>query len=198
VIRITAAILAAALVAGCAAPPSTPTLPAAFPPRAILVERPIVPPDVPMIDHTGRPARLSDFRGRHVLIFFGNVDCSQDCVDGLRYFEDVKRSLGARDDVAYVMVGTDNKVNTPEVLRRYLEQADPGFVGLTAERGPMRELAVRFGIHTYERPDGALAPHAPFLYLLDPQGRLIYFFQDGLAPMRIAEVMRAELGPESH
>jgi cytochrome oxidase Cu insertion factor (SCO1/SenC/PrrC family) len=53
----------------------------------------------------------------------------------------------------------------------------------------MRELAVKFGIHTYERSDGALAPHAPFTYLLDPDGRLIYFFQDGLPAQDIARVL---------
>jgi protein SCO1/2 len=183
-------IICVAALAACAPSPGTPTPSPPLPPRAILVERPIVPPDVAMVDHLGRPAQLSDFRGKFVLVFFGNVDCAQDCVDGVSTFEDVKRELGPRGDLAYVMVGTDATVDAPEALRRALAQVDPEFIGLTAERGPMRELAIRFGVHTYERPDGALAPHAPFLYLLDPQGQLIYFFQDGMAPEQIAAVIR--------
>jgi cytochrome oxidase Cu insertion factor (SCO1/SenC/PrrC family) len=57
----------------------------------------------------------------------------------------------------------------------------------------MRELAGKFGIHTYLRRDGALAPHAPFVYLLDPAGRLIYFFQDGLPPAEMARVLTTVL-----
>jgi protein SCO1/2 len=184
----------ACLLSACAVLTGTPTPAPTLPPRAIRVERPIVPPDVPMLDQQGKPATLSDFRGKYVFTFFGNVDCQEDCVEGVPMFEQVKQRLGERDDLAYVMVGTDRNADAPAVLRAYLGQADPAFIGLTAEQGAMRELAIRFGIHTYLRKDGALAPHAPFMYLLDKEGRLIYFFQRGLTADQIAgkimQVMR--------
>jgi protein SCO1/2 len=179
----------ACLLGACAYLPATPAPAATFPPRAIRVERPIVPPDVPMLDQQGQPAVLSDFRGKYVFTFFGNVVCQEDCVDGVPMFEQVKARLGERDDLRYVMVGTDRDADAPMVLRNYLVGADPSFIGLTAERPAMRELAVKFGIHTYLRKDGALAPHAPFMYLLDKEGKLIYFFQRGLSAGQIAETI---------
>ena len=186
--------LAVTLAAAACAPfvgELTPTLP---PPLAIRVERPITPPDVPMVDQGGCPARLSDFRGKLALVHFTNLKCLPDalCVDGVAQFVRVKRLLGARDDVVYLVIGMDEQADSPVRLKAYLAQADPSFIGLTARREDMRALALRFGIHTYERADGALAPHAPFLYLLDRKGRLVYFFQDGLPAETIAAVVRAE------
>lgn len=149
-----------------------------------------MPPDVPMLDQNGKPATLSDLRGKYVFTFFGNVECQEDCVDGVPMFVQVKERLGERDDLVYVMMGMDSQADAPEILRDYLSQADPAFIGLTAEKPAMREFAVKFGIHTYLRKDGALAPHAPFMYLLDQEGRLVYFFQRGLSAGQIAEVIQ--------
>lgn len=178
------------LLSACAVLPGTPAPAPTLPPRAIRVERPIVPPDVPMLDQNGQPATLSDLRGKYVFTFFGNVECQEDCVDGVPMFAQVKARLGERDDIAYVMMGTDMQADAPAVLRAYLGQADPSFIGLTAEQPAMREFAVKFGIHTYLRKDGALAPHAPFMYLLDKEGRLVTFFQRGLSADQIAEAIQ--------
>ncbi len=189
-------IAIACLLGACTPLPATPSPAPTLPPRAIRVERPIVPPDVPMLDQDGRPATLSDFRGRHIFTFFGNVDCQEDCVEGVPMFERVKQRLGERDDLAYVMVGTDRDKDAPAILREYLAKADPSFIGLTAEQPAMREFAVRFGIHTTLRSDGALAPHAPFMYLLDKEGRLVYFFQRGLSADQIAETIQKVMAEE--
>jgi protein SCO1/2 len=193
VMKRTISLLIALLLAACTptfAPTPTTTPAPTFAPRAIRVEQPITPPDVPMLDQAGRPTRLSDLRGRLALVFFGNVDCESDCVDGRAIFQQVKQALGPRQDVAYVMVGTDDATDSPAALTQYLAEVDPTFIGLTAARADMRTLAMRFGIHTYVRPDGALAPHAPFTYLLDRDGRLIYFFQDGLGVSAIVDALQ--------
>ena len=181
--------VAAVFLAGCAVLPA-PTPEPTYVPKAIFVENPIVPPDVPMLDQDGRPAKLSDFRGKFVFVTFSNIACSEACVDGLPLFQQIKRTLGRRNDVVYVMVGTDIHADSPSALKHYLAQYDASFIGLTAEQSDMRSLAVRFGIHTFLRDDGALAPHAPFTYLLDKQGRLVYFFQDGLSAQQVVDAAK--------
>jgi len=164
-------------------------------PRAIRVEYPIVPPDVPMLDQDGQPAALSRFRGRVVLIFFGNIQCRESpCVDALPKFLAIKQALGARSaEVVFIMVGADREADSPAALKQHLAQFDPTFIGLTAERSAMRQLAVRFGIHTSEDETGLLVPHAPFIYLLDRQGRLLYFIQDGVPVGEIVKVVERVL-----
>ncbi len=186
-------LLVAALLGACAFMP-VPTPEPTSPPRAIRVDYPITPPDVPMLDQDGHPARLSDFRGRVVLIFFSNIQCREACVDALPQFQEIKRMLGPRSaELTFVMVGTDYVADAPGALKAHLSRYDPSFVGLTAERSDMRQLALRFGIHMYENRDGSLAPHAPFIYLLDQQGRLLYFVQEGVATQEIAEIVKGVL-----
>lgn len=183
-------MLATALLAACASFAPTPTPEPTFPPRAIRVDYPITPPDVPMVDQDGHPAKLSDFRGRPVLIFFSNIRCPESCVNALPQFQEIKQALGARSaELAFVMVGADRAADGPSALKQHLSHYDPAFVGLTAERSDMRQLALRFGIHMYENRDGLLVPHAPFIYVLDRQGRLLYFVQDGVATAEIIQIV---------
>jgi len=193
------ALALALMLAACspAAMFSAPTpLPDGLPtraPKAIFVETPIVPPDVPMIDVNGRSVTLSTLRGKFVFVTVSNIDCVQACTDGLTLFRAVKHLLGERSDVAYLLIGTDIKVDSPRAMKAYLAEFDPAFLGYTAERAQMRDLLVHFGIHTFIRSDGALAPHAPFTYLIDRQGRLVYFFQTGLTPLQVVEAARKVL-----
>ena len=92
------------------------------------------------------------------------------------------------------MIGTDIVADSPRAMKAYVAKFDPTFIGFTSERGSMRELVVRFGIHSFIRDDGALAPHAPFTYLLDQQGRLVYFFQDGLSTAQVVEAAKNVIG----
>lgn len=188
-------VLAATTLLGACAPfLPAPTPEPTFPPRAIRVDYPITPPDVPMLNQDGQPAKLSDFRGRLVLIFFSNIRCREACVDALPQFQEIKRALGPRSaELTFVMVGTDRFADEPSALKQHLSRYDPTFVGLTAERSDMRQLALRFGIHMYENRDGLLAPHAPFIYLLDRRGRLLYFVQDGVATSEIVRIVRGVL-----
>jgi len=177
----------------CACAPAAQPEPT-FAPRAIRVDYPIVPPDVPMLDQDGQPAALSRFRGRVTLIFFSNIVCQESCVDALPQFQAVKRALGARSvEVVFVMVGADQQADSPAALKQHLIRYDPAFVGLTAERSAMRQLATRFGIHIYENAKGVLVPHAPFIYVLDRQGRLLYFIQDGVPVAEITAIVQRVL-----
>ncbi|MCS7057214.1 MAG: SCO family protein, partial [Thermoflexales bacterium] len=189
------ALLATTLfLAACTPLAPVPTPEPTFAPRAIRVDYPITPPDVPMLDQHGHPAKLSDFRGRPALIFFGNVRCAESCINALPQFKEIKQALGPRSaELTFVMVGADRTADGPSALKRHLRRYDPAFVGLTAERSDMRQLALRFGIHMYENPDGLLVPHAPFIYLLDRQGRLLYFIQDGVATSEIVRIVREVL-----
>lgn len=192
--KVMTALAAVLVLGGCAAsgvPEPVPTLP----PRAIRVEYPIVPPDVPLVDHEGRPTRLSDFRSRVALIAFVNLRCrEQGCVQALPTFNAVARDLGARaTEIAFILVGVDEHEDNPAALKAHIAAQPAPVVGVTAPRAVMRELTLRFGIHAYENREGVLVPHAPFFYVLDPQGRLIYFLQDGLPAEEIAQVLREVL-----
>jgi hypothetical protein len=57
-----------------------------------------------LTDHTGRPRRLEDFRGKAVVVFFGFTHCPDVCPTTLADFASAVKRLGAdadRERVAY-------------------------------------------------------------------------------------------------
>jgi protein SCO1/2 len=166
------------------APPQiTPT------PGGLAVEQSHPVPDFTLTDQNGKPVRLSDWRGKAVLMFFGYTHCPDVCPMAMADFRQVKRALretsAALDDkVVYVMISVDGDRDTPEVMKRYVETFDPTFVGLTGDPKSVAQIGLDYGEKSeIQKPAGTqagyLVAHTSFSYLIDPKGywRVAYPFQ---------------------
>lgn len=90
--------------------------------------------------------RLSDFRGRAVLLFFGYTSCPDACPLTMTRLRRVMELLGERRrDVQVLLVTVDPAVDTPRRLREYVQGFDLGFVGLTGAPETLTETARSFG-----------------------------------------------------
>ncbi len=174
-----AAAFAPAWLAGSQGPPPTPT------PGGMAVEPPKPMRDFTLTDQDGRPVKLSDLRGRAVLMFFGYTHCPDVCPLSMGDLRAVKKELGERaGEVAFVMVSVDGARDTPEVMKRYVGAFDPGFIGLTGDETAVHGIGADYGV-VFERqkPQGTaatyLVAHTSYTYLLDRQGRwrVTYPFQ---------------------
>jgi protein SCO1/2 len=141
--------------------------------------------DFELTDQTGKPVRLSDFRGRPLLLAFGYTQCPDICPLTLADFKAVKRELGTDAERAtFVLVSLDPERDTPEVLQRYLAVFDKSFVGLTGPDAQIRRLTDQLDAsYEKQKPDpesGAYSvAHTSFIYLFDVQGKwsMTYPFQ---------------------
>ncbi|MBW3553285.1 MAG: SCO family protein [Gemmatimonadetes bacterium] len=108
------------------------------------------------------PVRLSDYRGRVVLLFFGYTSCPDICPVTMARLRRVVEGLGdRRSDVQVILVTVDPAVDTPAKLREYVQSFDPGFVGLGGERATLAAVAADFGAWAGEAEDeAAVAPEA--------------------------------------
>ncbi|MCX6018624.1 MAG: SCO family protein [Chloroflexi bacterium] len=141
--------------------------------------------DFELTDQNGRQVKLSDFRGRPVLLAFGYTQCPDVCPLTLADFKQIKRNLGAdADRVAFVLVSIDPARDTPEVMQRYLAVFDSKFIGLTGPDARIRSITDQFDAsYEKQKPDAKSGSysvaHTSFMYLFDAQNKwqLTYPFQ---------------------
>jgi protein SCO1/2 len=163
---------------------------------------PIEPPspiaDFTMPATTGENVSLSDFRGKHVLIFFGYTHCPDFCPLTLAEFRRVKTMLG--DDaerVEFVFISVDGARDTVEQLNRYVTRFDPSFIGMQGDEATLARLTPDFGLfYQINEPDengNYLVDHSTPSYLVDPQGRLVTIFSFSAETEVIVEVLQARL-----
>jgi protein SCO1/2 len=128
-----------------------------------------------LTDHTGKPRRLEDFRGKAVVLFFGFTHCPDICPTTLADISHSIKQLGAdAERVQVLLVSVDPERDTQEALAKYVTAFDPRFLGLRGDLAATRKVAAEFKIYFEKRKqgDGYTVDHSGQSYVIDPQGRL--------------------------
>jgi protein SCO1 len=142
----------------------------------------IVPPQLmpnfELLDQNNRLTRLSDLRGKPVLLFFGYTHCPDVCPLNLVVFKRIKTALGERAaGVQFVFVSVDGERDTPAVMQHYIASFDPSFIGLTERAFVVAQVAAPYGARferkiTRTTQTEYVVGHTTDTYLLDGEGRL--------------------------
>lgn len=193
-------LLATVVLAGCGAPVSTAGSSSGASGAAASDGdgRNVIDPPKALIDwtmpgNTGKHVKLSDFRGKPVLLFFGYTHCPDFCPTTLGEFKQIKKQLGAQDDnVAFVFVSVDGERDTPEVLNRYVSTFDPSFVGVQGTSATLQPIAKDYGLYAKKNTDGTV-DHTSATYLIDKQGKLRVFYAFGVQPGTITADLQTML-----
>ena len=148
-----------------------------------------------LTDHEGRVRRLTDFRGKAVVLFFGYLQCPNFCpVTLLRYAQTMELLGEDAKRVQVLFVTLDPERDVPGALKEYFTAFHPSFLGLYDRPETTPELALRFRIY-YKKVPG-LTPgnyhidHAVFSYAYDPSGRLRLLLRDTLTAEQVADDLR--------
>lgn len=146
-------------------------------------------------DPAGQPRRLSDFRGKAVVIFFGYTQCPDVCPTTLSTLAEVMSLLGedARR-VQVLFVTLDPQRDTRELLANYVPRFHPSFIGLSGDAAATAAVAREFRVYYLQRP-GSLPghyslDHTATSYLYDPQGRLRLAEKQGENAEKLAADLR--------
>jgi protein SCO1/2 len=142
-------------------------------------------PDFTLTSHERKPMKLSDLRGKAVLIFFGYTHCPDVCPLSLADFRAVKKELreSARK-INFVMISVDGSRDTPAVMKAYVKGFDSDFIGMTGGEAEVRKVGLSYGVHFEKqqptRTEAAyLVAHTSYTYLLDSSGkwRMVFPFK---------------------
>jgi protein SCO1/2 len=155
--------------------------------RGSVITPPWTAPGINLHDQNGNPFTLSSQKGKVVLLYFGYVNCPDECPLTMAHVKLARESLGNRArDVQVIMVSTDPVRDTPQALKTFMEHFDPSFLGLTGSIPELQKVWRDYGV-TVE--DGG-ETHSTFLYVIDPAGNVRETFLPDTEPQDIAADIR--------
>ena len=152
-----------------------------------------------LVDHQGKSRADEDFRGEHLLIYFGYTYCPDVCPTALSDMALVMDALG--DEAAKlrpVFITIDPSRDTPERLKPYVANFHPKLVGLTGSETAVAAAAkayrVYFAKSNTEAGSGEyLMDHTSIIYLMGPDGRYLTHFSHGVTAENMAKRIREKL-----
>ena len=131
--------------------------------------------DFELLDPDGNTRRLTDFRGKVVMLFFGFVQCPDVCPTALQRAAAVRRLLGADGErIQIIFITVDPERDLPIILREYSAAFDAGVIGLYGTPEQTQETAKAFRIYFRKVPTGGgyTVDHTATSYIYDTEGRL--------------------------
>jgi len=150
--------------------------------RGGLVTPPLLKPRFVLTDTTGAPYDFWDrTQGLVALLFFGYAYCPDQCPMHMANIGAALKKLpaGIAEQVKLVFVTTDPARDTRVVLRRWLDNFDTHFVGLTGTEAALEAVQKAAGVPPAKKTLAAgnyLVAHANFVlaYTKDNRAHVIY------------------------
>lgn len=143
-----------------------------------------------LVDQEGRAAVFP--AGQWQLVFFGFTHCPDVCPVTLHKATQVMNQPGPQAATLKVtFISIDPERDKPDVVKQYIAAHGAGIQGLTGTLNETRNVGKEFEVVVRRYQDRETAAprfeHSAFLYLLDPQGRLVMFYPATVAAGGIAE-----------
>ncbi len=136
-------------------------------------------PDFTLTDQTGATVRLSQFKGKLVLLNFIYTRCVDVCPITTANLAQVQRQLIRRgwwaQDVIFLSVTTDPAYDSPPILAAYGKKyhADPrGWHFLTGRPDVVRRVYASYGVEVRSAPKG-LQEHLLPTFMIDRTGKVL-------------------------
>ncbi len=146
--------------------------------------------EIALTKSNGETFRLSDQKGKIVLLFFGYTSCPDVCPTTLAELNQVMEKLGdKRRQVQVVFVSVDPERDTPEKIQEYVVHFNEEFLGLTGSSKDLQIIWDNYGVFRdrveSESALGYIINHTARTYLIDMDGnlRLSYGFQTPVEDM---------------
>lgn len=145
-----------------------------------------------LTDQNGKQISDSDFRGKFMMVFFGFTNCPDLCPTTALIMSQTMEQL--KDDaknVVPIFISIDPERDTPDVLKTWLANFNPAFVGLTGTKEQLDKLQANYKTYSLKvddknAPDGHSFDHSGYIYLMDKAGKFLIVFTADSSPQTIA------------
>lgn len=177
-------LAAALLLAACSAESSNAVSPASAPAfrfEGSDVRADNLGGDFTLVAHDGRTIRLTDYRGKIVVLVFGFTHCPDVCPTHLLTYAQALAKLTPKEaeQIQLFFVSVDPARDRPALLAQYVPAFHPDFIGLTTADGSeeaafavMKQFRVTAAKQAPRKNGFYLVDHSTGTFLLDRQGRV--------------------------
>lgn len=156
-------------------------------------------PDFTLTDQTGRPVRLSQFRGEPVAVTFLYTRCpiATACPMTTAKFSRLDAALAEKGFGQLLTITVDPEHDTPRVLAEYAKRAGADarrWKFLTGDPKAVADVAERFGVLYY--PDRGQVVHTQAVAVLDAEGKVanVYYGSDWEPERVLRDMEKARKG----
>lgn len=144
-------------------------------------------PDFSLTNQSGQIVKLSDFRGKYTLMYFGYTHCTNECPATMAILMKTRSLLGNQaGQIQVLFVATDPNGDTPQAMGEFLNRFDPSFVGATGTQAELQSVWAAYGVTVLDGGE----THSNYVYLIDPSGNLRLTYPYPSTPEQIAADLR--------
>ena len=166
--------------------------PANYTYKATVIEPPALAFDFALEQVDKSIFRLSDQRGKIVLLYFGFTHCPDVCPTTL---VDVKRAFAelgeSAKEVVLVFITVDPERDTVEKMAEYATAFHPDFIALSGTEEDLAPIYERYGVYRekekVESEIDYLYAHTAIIYVIDKAGKWRMSFPFGMGSQPMAD-----------
>jgi protein SCO1 len=151
-----------------------------------VINPPVAAAEIKMTDHNGKIFQLSNVRGKVVLLYFGFVNCPDECPLTMAHIKQALEKLGDQaQNIEVVMISTDPVRDTPQALGNFLEAFNPAFIGIPGSPEELANIYKNYGVQVLDGGE----THSSYTYVIDQKGKLrLTFVPDALPEDIVADL----------
>lgn len=200
---ITLALVALAAGGAAVALRATQSPPAEF--QGGVLTPPVMAPDFTLPSAKGGDVRLSDYRGKVVLLFFGYTNCPDVCPTTMLEVANVRKQLTKEEAarVQVVFVSVDPERDVAARLSQYVERFDPTIVALRPADDAKAHEVVQLYQADFAKGEpnaggGYAVAHPASVYVIDPAGQWRLLLPFGMPVEALTDDVRLLLKETTH
>lgn len=157
------------------------------------IQSPLPANEIEMLDSNGNTFQLSAQRGKVVLLYFGFVNCPDECPLTMAIYKRALELLGdSARDVQVVLISTDPVRDTPQAMQEFLGKFNPTFIGIPGTPQQLEKIWSEYGVMV---EDGG-ETHSNFTYVIDQRGIQRIVFQPETSAEDIAHDLKILLAED--
>lgn len=155
--------------------------------------------DFELFDQDGNKFSERNLHGKLSLVYFGFTYCPDICPASLQKIAEVVNILKrSHIEVVPVFITIDPTRDKLEVLKVYLKNFHPKFVGLSGSEEQIRDVANKFKVYyavsnfsnTESNKSDYMLDHSSLTYLLDKKGQYVKHFYLDSSPIEIVNFIQ--------